>query len=476
MGEDGTFCKHCVAVALVSAGAAIGVERAEPRRDEADSIGVYLSGLDRARLVELLVEQAQQDQSFRERLLIQVAAASGKPIDVRDRRRRLMLAFGRGRFIDYREAPSWAASVHEVLGELGDLLDAGYTSEVAGLVEYAHGRAEKAIRHVDDSDGWITDISVRLGELHVRACAAAGFAPDALAQRLAKLEIGSELDTFHRAALTYSDILGPTGIDEYRRMIEPRFAALASEEDWSHERFRVRNARIGVALAARDPDELISVKANDLRVPDDYEEIARLLAGCDRVEEAVSWCERGLVEHADRSWQLVPLRECLAELHRERGEADAAIDVFRTGFEHQPSLDSYRRFMREVDKAGDHERGQADAFEYLNRSLDDAVRTGSEPHIEHVTATIIEVLLYEGDTDGAWRVASERGCHQRLWMQLARAREQSHPDDAIPIYEREVESFIGVNPKGRGSSACNTCWRCRLPADPARYRANVIRK
>jgi hypothetical protein len=27
-------------------------------------------------------------------------------------------------------------------------------------------------------------------------------------------------------------------------------------------------------------------------------------------------------------------------------------------------------------------------------------------------------------------------------MQLARAREQSHPDDTIPIYEREVESLI----------------------------------
>ena len=187
---------------------------------------------------------------------------------------------------------------------------------------------------------------------------------------------------------------------------------------------------------------MISVKTNDLRVPDDYEEIARLLAECGRIEEAVSWCERGLAKYADRSWQLVPLRECLAELHRERGEADAAIDVFRAGFEHKPSLDSYRRLMREVEEAGDHGRGRVDAFEYLNRSLGEAVRTGSEPHIEHLTATIIEVLLYEGDTEGAWRVASERGCHQRLWMQLARAREQSHPDEAIPIYEREVESLI----------------------------------
>ena len=332
--------------------------------------------------------------------------------------------------------------MHEVLAELGDLLDAGYAREVVGLVEYAHGRAEKAIGHVDDSDGWITGISQELGELHARACAAAGFAPDALARRLVALEIASELDTFHRAALMYADILGTAGVDEYRRLIEPQFAARASDEDFSHERFRVRNARIGVALAARDPDELISVHANDLRLPDDYEEIARLLAGCGRVEEAVIWCEHGLIAFATRSWQLVRLRELLAELHRERGESDAAIDVLRSGFEHRPSLDSYQRFMREADEAGDRERGQAEACEFLNRSLDEAVRTGSEPHIEHLTATIIEVLLFESDTEAAWLVASERGCHQRLWMQLARAREQSHPDDVIPIYEREVESLI----------------------------------
>jgi uncharacterized Zn finger protein len=276
----------------------------------------------------------------------------------------------------------------------------------------------------------------------VRACAAAGFAPAALAHRLFALELGSELDTFHRAALTYSDMLGPVGIDAYRRLIEPQFAALTSDEDWSQERFRVRNARAGVALAARDPDELISVKADDLRVPDDYEEIARLLAECGRVEEAVIWCEHGVIAFATRSWQLVRLRELLAQLHRDRDQADAAVGVFRVGFEQHPSLDSYRRLMREADEAGDRERCRAEAFEFLNRSLGDAVRTGLEPHVDHLTGTIIEVLLFEGDSDGAWRVASERGCDQRLWMQLARAREQAHPDDTIPIYEREVESLI----------------------------------
>ena len=440
VGEDGTFCKHCVAVALVVAGA--DPEQLTGRADDVDAVRAYLEGLDRALLIDLVAEQAQRDDPFRERLRVRAAAASGNAIDVRDRRRRLKKAFGSGRFIDYREAPGWAAGVDEALLELEDLLDAGYAAAVVDLVEYAHGRAEKAMQHVDDSDGWITGISSRLADLHVRACAAGAIDPVLLARRLVDLELSAELDTFHRAALAYADVLGPVGIDEYRRLIEPRFAQLGGDEDWSHERFRTRNARIGVALAAADPDELIAVKSDDLRLPDDYAEIARLLAGSGRADEAVSWCKRGLAEHADRQRQLGPLRELLAQLHRDRDDVTAAVDVFWAGFEQLPSLDGYRRLVREAAQVDERARRQTAAIEYLKRSLDDAVRARSEHQAHNVAATIVEVLLFEGDIDEAWRFATEHECAQRLWMQLAWARERAHPEDAIPIYEREIETLI----------------------------------
>ena len=204
----GTFCKHCVAVALVATG-----DDAEPvgRGPAAvDELGAYLESLDRARLVELVIEQAGRDDSFRERLAVRAAAAAGATIDVRERRQRLKRAFGSGRFVDYRHAPEWAFGVSEALDELEDLLDAGFAIEVVDLVEYAHARAEKAIQHVDDSDGWITAISARLGDLHVRACTEAQIDPVALARRLVKLELAAELDTFHRAALVYAGALGPS--------------------------------------------------------------------------------------------------------------------------------------------------------------------------------------------------------------------------------------------------------------------------
>jgi hypothetical protein len=145
------------------------------------------------------------------------------------------------------------------------------------------------------------------------------------------------------------------------------------------------------ALAARDPDELIAVKANDLRVPDDYAEIAGLFAETGRIDEAIRWCELGLTDYADRTRQLEPLRELLAS---------------------------------------------------LRRSLVDAERTGSQAQVQHLSATIIEVLLFEGSVEDAWRAATERDCDQRLWMRRARARGTGHPADAIPIYEREVEALI----------------------------------
>ncbi len=446
VGAERMFCKHCVAVAVVAAGEdAESSGRAPAANDE---VGAYLESLDRARLVELVVDQAGRDDAFRERLTVRAAAAAGATIDVRERRQRVKRAFGNGRFVDYRHAPEWAFGVNEALDELEELLDAGFATEVVELAEYTHARAERAIQHVDDSDGWITAISVRLGDLHVRACTEARLDPVALARRLVKLELAGELDTFHRAALVYASALGPAGIDEYRRLVEPRFAALAPGEDWSHERFRVRNARVGVALAARDPDELIAVKAHDLRLPDDYAEIAGMLAEIGRIDDAIRWCGQGLAVHADRTWQLTPLRELLAQLHRDRGDTDAALDVFWVAFEERPSLDAYRRLVREADAAGDGERWRLDALASLQRSLVGADAVGSTAQVRHLSATIIEVLLFEGHVDDAWWVATEHDCDQRLWMQLARARESEHPEDAIPIYECEVEALIGKKNAG----------------------------
>jgi uncharacterized Zn finger protein len=457
--EDGSFCKHCVAVALLfDRDAPVGDElgsahlRAVPSQPESDLAG-YVAGLDQERLVELVLAQVESDWRLRERLEAEARAVRGEGPELGSWRKRIDVAFAPyDDFVGYREAAGWARQVDDVIDALEELCDAGHPDAVAVLAEHAHRRADEAIQYVDDSDGWLTGISERLSDLHLRACADGSAEPVALARRLVDLELTSELDGFHRAAATYAEVLGDAGLDEYRRIVEPRWEKVAATDDtdgWSTERFRLREAMIGLALASGDPDEMIAVRSRDLRTPDDYLAIARALEAGGRVDEALDWARRGLDAHADRSWHTPPLREFTAELLRHRGDLPGAVELFWDAFERSPSVGTYRRLL---DEAGD------DAPRWRRRSIDTLRsrvaettettrhdRTARSWRAPAPAAALVEILAHEADIDAAWEAATDHGCDERTWLTLARARESIHPLDAIEVYEREV--FVQIDRK-----------------------------
>lgn len=438
VGEEGAFCKHCVAVAGTQDPRTAEQEprTAEVMPDvEGDGEGefeAYVRALGVDRLARLVLEQAAGDWRLRERLAAAAATASGAALDLRSWERRVEAVFSTGDFVDYREAAGWAADVQEVLDGLAELLDAGHAGAVVGLAEHAHRLAAAAVGRVDDSDGWLTDFSGQISELHSQACEAARPDPVALARRLVEFELSSELDTFHRAAARYADVLGEEGIAEYRRLLKPRAARLPERGDrFSTETFRVTEALIGAALASGDPDQLVAVKAGDLRSPHDYEEVARAFVAAGRDEEALDWADRGLAAYGNRSWQTPSLRELAADLHRRAGRPDRARETFWSGFVAGPSMETYRRLVQESQATGDADAAHRRAVAHLRERLD--VMNAS---------TLVEVLMYEGDTDAAWQVASDHGCDRRLWMGLVRARERTHPEDAIGVHEQEITAAI----------------------------------
>lgn len=451
MGESGEFCKHCVAVALAlqegdDKKKPRGRRKAATRRPEVD-LRDYVRSLAASELADLLMEQVDTDWRLRERLTARAAASAGSGIDERLWRRRLEAAFEPdGGFVDYRDAPTWAAGIEDVLDGLDELVEAGHAGAVITLVEHAYRLAGGAVQYVDDSDGWITNITAHLGETHLRACEAASPDPVELARRLADLELTSELQTFHRAAAVYAEVLGADGLAEYRRAIEPRWRTSAPKGDqWSTEHFRLREAMTGIALATHDPDELARVKQHDLRCPDDYREVAESLRSAGRVDEAVEWARRGLEAHADRPWQTPPLRELLAEMLRERGDFDGAVDAFWPAFETHPSIDAYRRLLTEAKLAGKQDDLRKRAVAALRARVAQQ-RPGDATARLIVTVTpavvLVEILLHEGDVDSAWETATTYGCTDRLWLTLARARGRDRPLDAVPVYERAVYAEI----------------------------------
>ena len=429
VGDDGDFCKHCVAVALELLGDAPPAKQPRaPKSDDGVGLRAHLESLESEQLVDLVLEQAENDWRLRERLAAEAANKAGKRIDVAKWRRRVDAVFGSGAFVSYAEAEGWAQDVDDVLDALDELIDAGHADAVVALAEHAHRCADEAMQYVDDSDGCLGNISDRLGGMHLRACEEARPDPVELARRLVELELTSELDAFHRAAAGYADVLGATGIAEYQRLVEPRWRGLSPRGDrFSTERFRLTQAMVGVALATGDPEALIAVKRKELHTPDDYREVAESLANAGRVDDTIAWARKGLAAFPDRSWQTPPLRELLAGLLRDRGDGDGAVELFWSAFEAVPTLDAYRRLLQEAETLGGVDEWKVRALEALRARVAEARPDDDESQRSLVrrmpASSLVEILLYEGEVDAAWQAATESGCEPQLWLTLApRAR------------------------------------------------------
>ena len=518
--EDGSFCKHCVAAAITLdpgespgpvvlldpaerlrrvqalAPAAGGLPRRNSERDpppasaatEAGLLADFVAGLPQDRLAEIVLERATSDWRLRERLLAEARAGRGQGPDLREWRHRIDGAFAPYRgFVDYREARGWAEGVGEVIDAVEDLCDAGHPDAAALLAEHAHRRAEEAIAYVDDSDGWLSIISERLFEVHLRACTDADPEPVALAGRLLELELASDLEGFRRAPVAYAKVLGDAGLAAYREHLESRRRRTTGSAD-SLEReldsWALQDAMVGWALATGDPDVLIDVHGAGGRIhADAVLDIARSLGAAGRGDEAVEWAGRGLAEAGDRSWQTRGLREYLAELLRGRGEVAAAVDLFWAAFRSDPSLESYRRLLAEAGEesgvaGGWSQRCVAELRAQVAGQEADgeaAVRRVGSP----VAAALAAILLYEGRVDEAWSAALAFGCGREMWMTLARAREKTHPLDAVGVYEPQVLALIDMKKTSYYESAVELMDRIRRLAtaagDPHRFAALLER-
>jgi len=55
---------------------------------------------------------------------------------------------------------------------------------------------------------------------------------------------------------------------------------------------------------------------------------------------------------------------------------------------------------------------------------------------------LVEILLWEGNVEEAWREAKEGGCSDRLWLDLAARREEGNPEDALTLYQERIEPLV----------------------------------
>ena len=449
VAADGLFCKHCVAVGLVLAqGGAGAAQQGSP--PAAIDLRAHLEGLDKGRLVDLILEQADRDELLQERLLLAAAKAQGARLDLGGYRSAIDDAMDPGDYVDYRAMYDYASGVEDLIGSLRDLFDAGYALEVVELCEHALACLDKAIDSLDDSDGETSGIRESLCDLHHAACLKARPEPVALAERLFEAELHSEWDTFFGAAATYADVLGEPGLAAYRRRAEEEWeqiAALAPGKEREYSSFRSSITHIMETLAglSADPDLLVAVMARDLSSAYGFVRIAETYREVGRHDDALVWAERGVAafpEHTD-----VRLREILADEYQRRGRHEEAMDLMWSAFTEQPALACYQRLKTHATAAGAWDSWRARALDLMRQSSAAAAKDvlGSNRWGRHMDRSeVVKTLLWEGDDEAAWQEAVAGGCNDVLWMELAARREAGHPEDVLPIYQRQIERLIDV--------------------------------
>ncbi|MGH3588365.1 MAG: SWIM zinc finger family protein, partial [Pseudonocardia sp.] len=445
-GSEGVFCKHCVAAALAWLDG--GGELGEPCQQPVAARGLreFLLAQDTGWLTDELLRVAEADPLLRARLAVAAGAQAHDAYDDRALRTRLERAIQISDFVDYQEAYSYFRDVDEALTEVAELIDQGFADTAMHLAEYALELLEEAAQRVDDSDGGLRQAIGRAEEIHVDACSSGEPDPVWLAQRLVERALASDCEVFLTALPGYAPVLGSTGMARYRELVEAAWRALPPERprDYDSGRFTATFLMERLAECEGGADALIEVLAKDVSSGYDVLRIAQRLCQDGRDDEALDWLARGLADFPPDS----RLRSLAARCHLRGGRRAQACDLLWANFTDRPCLDNY---VAVHDAAGERFPVWRDrALALLRGEPPTTARFSPLPRMRPAGhSTLVEVLLWEGDTEAAWQAATAGGCRDELWLRVARERAATHPADAIPILLAAADQAISH--KNRGS-------------------------
>lgn len=457
IGSDGEFCKHCVAVALdflnrtTKSAKPLGLRK--PKGVTLADAGKILRAEDKDVLVNMLLDWAKDDARLHERLILYAARRAGPDIAVAAVLRAFDQSVRVRGFVSYREATAWANGVDDAIDSIEQLLNDGQPALVIELCESALRSLLGAIEAVDDSGGHFGMLRDRLQDIHYRACREAQPDPTELAKRLFHWELNGNFDVFFGASAQYAEILGANGMEKYRALAGkewekvPVRAADHGRSNW-RDYFRITHIMKSLAKTSGDIEQLVKVMERDLSGASNYLEIAEVYFEAAHYDNALRWAELGLKAFPDRTDPR--LREFAAEEYHRRFRHDDAMKLMWAGFLERPIPEDYKTLEQHAKRAGAWPEWRGRALAEIRLRIAKAkekARGQARPYwlsAEGTNSPLVEIFLYEGNPDEAWREAQTGSCSDDLWLRLAAAREKSHPEDAAPIYQRLAETRIAA--------------------------------
>ncbi|MFJ4923380.1 SWIM zinc finger domain-containing protein [Streptomyces sp. NPDC088725] len=429
-GEEGNFCKHCVAVGLVVLSRARDVPRQRSAAaSRAEGLERWLVSLPREELLALVREQVEGDRELRHRLELRAATARSDDPVVRERILALLdpAPFAGYGYVECADAQAYGDQASEAVAALRTLIADGRAAQAVILAREAMALLCRTYGDIDDSSGYVGSVATELAEAHVEACRAARPDPLETAEWLARHLLDSDYDAFDTDPVEYREVLGTDGLARLRQLATGAWRRNPS--GWDEKYLMER-----LLKAAGDVDELIAVYAADLSpTGETHLTIAQELEAAGRPDEALDWAERGLREMTVHHRGGSGLEDYLCERHAAAGRFARATAVRRDGFRVHRSLAAYR-LLRECARAeGEWERERPAALELLR---EDAAHPRSAWGGGSV---LIDALIDDGDLESAWQAATDGPAGTRQWLALADLIRDDRPADALPVYLRLIE-------------------------------------
>ncbi|MEU2924795.1 hypothetical protein ABZ636_07010 [Streptomyces sp. NPDC007251] len=428
-GQEGNFCKHCVAVGLTVLRRAKTIPRQrDAARTRASGLEAWLTALSRDELLALVREQIAEDRGLRRRLELRAAAARSDLGTVRERILTLIdpRPFARYGYVGYVDAPAYAQQVAEAAGALRALTADGRAAQAVGLAEEALRVLGEAFEEIDDSDGVVGEAAAAVAEAHLEACGVARPDPKRLAEWLAGAVLDDSNDVTDLDPLDYADVLGQSGLARMRQLAAEALRRRPS--GWAARYLMERMVK-----AEGDVDALVALHAQDLDPSGaTHLRIAEELESAGRAEEALAWAERGLRECAAETHIDGRLVDHVCARYAKAGRPADVVAVRRDRFRAERSLAAYRQLRGAAQSAACWEAERVAALA--------ALREDARPDRGgwYSGPVLIDALLDDGDLDAAWREAVGRA-DDRQWERLADLSCETRPAEALAVYRRLVD-------------------------------------
>jgi uncharacterized Zn finger protein len=338
-GQEGNFCKHCVATGLAALKLAETRQAIPASHQERDLLASRLASLSKDELVAEILELLDSDRDLRRRFELRAAAGRANIHQVRSAVQNLIETDG---VIEYAEARGYARDVIRAAEAIDALIDGGAAEDAIYLARDALDWVTEAYGSFDDSSGPIGTAAYELLAVHLRACRAAPPDPVDLGEYLADVNLA---DTYGLAPdpQDYTDLLGDAGTAAFREHV-------VAVHEARPDQWNVRNLMESLLKAEADIDALVAFYAVHL---DDrgqqHLRIAQVLDEAGRQDDALDWAERGVGKAARPDDRLV---DYVVARYRAAGRQEDILELRRSIFQTERSLASYQALRQAATESG----------------------------------------------------------------------------------------------------------------------------